>query len=63
MMIGDQLSDFVSPKAAKGIWNELQGPFMSAAVEELRHEDPENAQACRTHQPMIGVRWFLLPNA
>lgn len=63
MMIGDQLTDFVSQMAAKAIWNELRTPIMSAAVEELRHEKPEKAQAYRTYQSMIGVRWFLLPNA
>lgn len=62
MMIGDQLTDFVSPATAEKIWSELKAPIVSVAVAQAQKE-PSSAPQYRNYQAMIGTRWFLLPNA
>lgn len=59
MMLGDQLTDFVSPATAAQIWTELQTPIVSAAVAALSPAD----SAYRRYRAMAGKRWFVLPNA
>jgi 5'-nucleotidase (lipoprotein e(P4) family) len=59
MMLGDQLTDFVSPDTAKKIWTELQTPIVSAAVAS----PPEASGAYARYRDLVGRRWFVLPNA
>lgn len=59
MMLGDQLTDFVSPATARKIWDELTTPIVSAAVAAL----PPSGGAYRQYQAMVGTRWFVVPNA
>jgi 5'-nucleotidase (lipoprotein e(P4) family) len=59
MMLGDQLTDFVSPATADKIWNELPLPLVSAAVAAL----PPGPGAYDRYRAMLNKRWFALPNA
>ena len=59
MLLGDQLTDFVSPPTAAKIWDELVHPVVSGAVAAL----PPGAGAYRSYRAMAGKRWFVLPNA
>jgi 5'-nucleotidase (lipoprotein e(P4) family) len=59
MMMGDQLTDFVSPATAKAIWTELTDPVVSGAIAAL----PPGNSAYARYRAMVGKRWFVLPNS
>ncbi len=59
MMLGDQLTDFVSPATADQIWTQLQTPIVSGAIAAL----PPGDSAYRRYRAIAGKRWFVLPNA